>query len=68
MLIKVKNIKYSLNEGEDFDDDIELEHILETLPKEMEIEIDDDVEDMDEAVADAITEETGFLVETWEYI
>lgn len=68
MLVKVRNIKYSLNEGEDFDDDIELEHILEVLPKEMEIEIDDDVEDMDEAVADAITEETGYLVETWEYI
>lgn len=68
MLVKVRNIKYSLNEGEDFDDDIELEHILESLPNEMEVEIDDDVEDMDEAVADAITEETGYLVETWEYI
>lgn len=68
MLVKVRNIKYSLNEGEDFDDDIEVEHILESLPNEMEVEIDDDVEDMDEAVADAITEETGYLVETWEYI
>ena len=68
MLVKVRNIKYSLNEGEDFDDDIELEHILEVLPKDMEIEIDDDVEDMDEAVADAITDATGYLVETWEYI
>ena len=68
MLVKVRNIQYSLNEGEDFDNDVELEHILETLPNKMEIEIDDDVEDMDEAVADAITEETEYLVETWEYI
>lgn len=66
--IKVKNIEYCLEEGKDYENDEDLEFLREKLPTEMEIKFT--VENggfYDEDVLESIEEETGYLVEDWDY-
>lgn len=66
--IKVKNIVYCLEEGKDYEDDEDLEFLREKLPTEMEIKFtcENGCFD-DEDVLESIEEETGYLVEDWDY-
>lgn len=66
--IKVKNIVYCLEEGKDYEDDEDLEFLREKLPTKMEIKFT--IENggfYDEDVLESIEEETGYLVEDWDY-
>ena len=70
MLVRCFNIDYDVS-----DEDLEFieesrEEILERLPKEIEIEVDDkdaDSPDIDEILANAISDQTKWLVNGFNY-
>lgn len=47
--------------------DEEIAKIKDNLPQELELEIECDPEDLDDMVCDAISEETGWLVNSFDY-
>lgn len=59
-----------LDEVEDFTDedfDREIKRIKSELPQELELEITCEPEDLEDCIADAISEEVGWLVEYFSY-
>ena len=47
--------------------DAEIERIKSSLPQRLELEIECEPEDLDDMVCDAIGEETGWLVNSFDY-
>lgn len=67
MKVHVYNIRYCIDE-KDFDDYQEYYYTLEKLQKELTLEISvEEGEDEDEIIADAISDETGWLIASFEY-
>lgn len=44
-----------------------IKRIKDSLPQELELEVECDREDLDDMVCDAITEETGWLINSFDY-
>ena len=77
--VKVTSVDYCVEEedvemnGIDIDgmlyEDIEkeIDKIKDSLPQELELEVECDREDLDDMVCDAITEETGWLINSFDY-
>ena len=69
IFIHVFDIDYYVTE-EDVDDESEIEEIKASLPQDLYFTIDVDFEDeyeLEERIVDAISDETGWLVETFDY-
>lgn len=67
--IKVTSIEYAIEE-EDLPDAMTKEELLEELPQQLTFSIDmetDDIEDLEERIADEISDETGWLVSHFTY-
>ena len=47
--------------------DLKVEEIKATLPKEVIIEIECDEEDLEDVAVDALSEETGWLINSYDY-
>lgn len=47
--------------------DNEIERIKSSLPQHLELEVECDEDDLDDVVCDAISNETGWLINSFEY-
>lgn len=64
--VRVYNIDYDIKE-EDVDDDLSIEYVRSLLPNELELEVECLEDDLEDMLVDAISDETGWLVNSYKY-
>jgi len=64
--VRVYDIDYDIKE-EDVDDDLSIEYVRGLLPTELELEITCEEDFLEDEITEAISEETGWLVNTYKY-
>ena len=64
--VRVYDIDYDIKE-EDVDDDLSIEYVRGLLPTELELEVTCEEDFLEDEIAEAISEETGWLVNTYKY-
>ena len=68
--VEPEDLDYLWPECQDWEDedfDRKIAEIKSELPQELELEIECDKEDLDDMVCDAISEETGWLINSFDY-
>lgn len=64
--VKVYDIDYFITE-EDVDDDLSIEYVRSLLPNELELEVECEPDNLEDMLVDAISDETGWLINTYKY-
>lgn len=64
--VRVYDIDYDIKE-EDVDDDLSVEYVRCLLPTELDLEVECLEDDLEDVLVDAISEETGWLVNSFSF-
>lgn len=64
--VRVYNIDYDIKD-EDVDDDLSIEYVRGLLPTELELEVTCEKDFLEDEIAEAISNKTGWLVKSFDY-